>query len=564
MARIIGTQGLLAGTTIEVGKRAVFGRTINADVRLDEPMVSRVHACIQRAPDGYVIDDLGSGNGTYVNGRRIAAATPLRDGDTMKIGQNVFRFHDPQTPAAAGTGTAVAIQDDPGARRTIVNALPVASAAVDGGAAAQPGVVPAAVLAAHRRLETIVKVSNAVLTELNMDRLLLRILASLLDTFPQAQRGFIMLKEEGGEELTPRAHLSRGGDDSGMSISRTIIQEVATRRVAVLSDDAMDDGRFERALSIVGLGIRSMMCAPLIAHDELLGLIHLDTTSLTERFESKDLELLVGVSNQTSLAVASARMHERLLRQDRMERDLKLANQVQLSFLPAELPDVPGMRFAAYYRAALEVGGDFYDVLTPAAGRVVVVVGDVAGKGVSAALLMGRLASQIRYLLTQEADVSAVLGRLNDEMTRNPMGDMFATVLLVSIDPATGETALGNAGHCRPMIRRAATGEVEEIAPPANFPVGVVPAVEFEPMAMRLEAGDVMFAFSDGVSEAMGADGRPYGEEALRDAIASADPTAEGVLKAVTEGVERHAAGVSPSDDLTCVSFAAVPASRPS
>src|SRR5208337_5251697 len=111
------------------------------------------------------------------------------------------------------------------------------------------------------------------------------------------------------------------------------------------------------------LRIRSMMCAPIIAHDDALGVIHLDTTRQDRRFTLDDLDLLAAVTNQVAFAVANARMHRKLLLQERTARDLQLARQVQESFLPRRLPEIPGMQFCASYKAALEVGGDFYDFI---------------------------------------------------------------------------------------------------------------------------------------------------------------------------------------------------------
>ena len=158
-----------------------------------------------------------------------------------------------------------------------------------------------------------------------------------------------------------------------ITISRSIVQKAMDNRVAILSADAMGDRRFSMAMSVVNFQIRSMMCAPIIANDEALGIIHLDTSRQDRQFTLDDLDLLAAVTNQTAFAIANARLHRQLLLQERTERDLFFARQVQESFLPKHFPEVAGMQFCASYRAALEVGGDFYDFIPLPDGKLAIV-----------------------------------------------------------------------------------------------------------------------------------------------------------------------------------------------
>jgi len=347
----------------------------------------------------------------------------------------------------------------------------------------------------------------------------------------------------------------RQGREEQIAVSRSIVNEAVGRRVAILSMDAMADERFMGAMSIANFNIRSMMCAPLIARDDVLGIIHVDTTRQNRKFTRDDLELLGGVAAQTALAIASAKMHQRLLRQDRMERDLKVATQVQASFLPASMPEVEGMEFATFYRPALDIGGDLYDFVQQTDGGMVVVVGDVAGKGVPAALLMARMSSDVRFYSVQQRDPKDMLPQLNARMEETGMSDSFVTMALIRVDLETHEMLIANAGHCHPLVRRAAEGDVIRVGGQPGFPVGIVPSFEYEQSSYALQPGDVVCLVSDGVTEAMDADRSQYGEERLIGTIAAASSSARGVLDAIVADVVEHVGDAAQSDDLTCVCF---------
>src|SRR5437588_383777 len=184
---------------------------------------------------------------------------------------------------------------------------------------------------------------------------------------------------------------SRPHDEANARFSRSIVKKCLETNAAFLSDDASADKRLPLSQSVVDFRIRSVMCAPLSgAEGKAFGVIQLDTQDRSKKFTQDDLTLLLGVCNVASISLENARMHEGRLAQERVRRDLELAHRVQLSFLPAKLPEVPGYEFAAQYEPAQEVGGDYYDFIPLTDKKLAVTLGDVAGKGVPAALLMAK------------------------------------------------------------------------------------------------------------------------------------------------------------------------------
>src|SRR5262249_11779167 len=161
-----------------------------------------------------------------------------------------------------------------------------------------------------------------------------------------------------------------------MSISKSIINQVLVQKRAVLSQDAGQE--IPTSASIADLKIRSVMCAPLLTPDgQALGILQLDTSN-RKQFQQEDLDLLVAVANQAAIFIQNATMHASIVERERLDRDLRLAEQVQKRFLPQTTPTVAGYEFFAHYHPAYEVGGDYYDFVSLPGGRVAMALGDVA------------------------------------------------------------------------------------------------------------------------------------------------------------------------------------------
>ncbi len=557
MWRLVGVEGPLKGQKFQLSETTVLGRAFDADIRLDDLTVSRHHAKIVATRKGYLVEDLSSGNGTFINGQLIGGATLLKKGDLIGLPNHVFRFAaqaEGETPE-----TTVSVIDVPQVEDSAIMETLDVNATMLEEAQPKPGTEPAAVMKAHQRLRTVVEISNAMQTQLDLNKLLNEIMDSLFRLFPQVDRGFIMLKADDSDELTPKVARQRGRQQpEAITVSRRIINEAVDRRVAVLSADAMSDQRFAQAMSVMDFHIRSMMCAPLIANESLLGIIHLDTTRQDRRFTLDDLYLLTGVGNQIALAIANAKLHKRLLLRERMERDLQLARQVQESFLPDRPPEVPGMQFCAWYRAALQVGGDFYDFIPLAENRIAIVVGDVAGKGIPAALLMARLTSDLRFLALNENEPKDVLTRLNERLNAAGSEGSFVTLIFAVLDPAGLTLKMGNAAHPPALLRRKATGEVLRLLEGVNLPAGAIESEEFHQKAFRLEKGDVVCLYSDGVTEAMNARQELYGSERLRAVVAHPAKGPREVMDNVLRDVQDFAGDTPQSDDLTIVCLGAL------
>ncbi len=244
----------------------------------------------------------------------------------------------------------------------------------------------------------------------------------------------------------------------------------------------------------------------------------------SKKFNPADLKLLSGVAHQASIALDNARQYELLLAREQVERDLELAGQMQRSILPDQLPQFPGFEFFAHYAAAHEVGGDYYDFIPLPHERVAVALGDVVGKGISAAMLMAKLSSDVRFCLQTE-EPSAALARLNELIYKHTnLTERFVTLLAAVLDPARSLATLVNAGHVLPLLYRRATGEVQEAISQeaAGLPLGVQKGQLYESCQVTLEPGDCLLLFTDGVCDAVNVHGRPFRVEGVLRVLAPA------------------------------------------
>ena len=557
MAKLLATRGPNAGQEFEIKDVAILGRSFDSDVRIDDLTVSRRHAKIERSDNAYFIEDLGSGNGTRVNGRPITRVQ-LEDNDEVAICQSLFVFRSQVEEAKpeAGTTTVTIVEREGPDQSAIINAIDVEKDLLAIGP--EKGAAGEQIQKVHQRLRTVWEISTAIGATLDETELLNQILDRLFGVFPQVDRGFVILRDPESKKLITKASKRRdGGNIEEITFSRTIIQTVMNNKKAVLSSDAMGDDRFSGGVSIVNLQLRSVMCVPLIAQGDILGILQLDTVRQAQHFTNDDLNLLATIANQAALSIANARMHDRLLRRQRIEQDLQFAKRIQQSFLPQHVPDIPDLDIRDWYRSAQEVGGDFYDFIKLPDNRLGIVIGDVSGKGVPAALFMAKLTSDVRYFAMSYPDAASTVEHLNNQLVEGQAEDLFVTLLYMCLDISTKRLTIANAGHLPPLVRKGKTGTIERIEGAVNYPLGVLPEAGYEQEEYQLESGDAMAIFTDGIIEAMDKEKNQYGFERLEAAMARDFPDVASLGQGVLDDIRRFVGDTPQSDDLTLVCIAA-------
>jgi serine phosphatase RsbU (regulator of sigma subunit)/pSer/pThr/pTyr-binding forkhead associated (FHA) protein len=533
-----------------VGNLYVLGR--NPDCTIVLPgmnSVSRYHARITRLNDRYYIEDghfdqsgqqlEPSRNKTFVNNQDInKSRVPLRHNDKIRICDYlvVFRDEDAEDEPDSGEQTTVEAMLEHSSH-VLLEQQPI------------------------DKLRNLIEISSNLSRTLELNNLLPTIVDNLFNLFRQADRCFVIHVEDGAGKFQPRlVKTRRGQDETNARFSRSIVRKCLESAQAFLSDDASRDDRVPPNQSVVDYRIRSVMCVPLCAADgKAFGVIQLDTQDRGKKFTQEDLKLLCCVANQAAVAMENAKLHADALARERLNRDLELAHQVQLSFLPRTLPVVPGYEFGRHYEAALEVGGDYYGFIPLHDGRLAVALGDVAGKGVPAALLMAKLSSDTRYCLSTEPDPARAVHMLNDllhEFT-SPM-DRFVTLALAVIDPARHRVTLVNAGHLSPLLYRSGATALEEAVPrdATGLPLGVLGGCEYELTQVALNPGDSLVLFTDGVTDATDVRDVRFGMAGIERSLLQGGPAGpKPLVDRLVRAVHLHATNQSQQDDITLVAL---------
>jgi phosphoserine phosphatase RsbU/P len=386
MPTFIITRGTETGRRFEFREDIEIGRAPQLAFSINDRGISRRHAGVSVRNGVVTVSDLGSQNGTIVNGQLIRAATLLKDGDEVRVGGVWLKFQQ-EVEKPDAESSSVQLDDKPqGVIRSIT--------AVDAGAPlADEGDEKPTVETLSKRLKLLYDVSVAIHQVLDEETLFALILRKLFEVFPSADRGFILILNPAKNELKPAAVLARPGMSGQIGISRELVWNVVRNRQGIVSVDAMLDGRFQESHSIVAMGLHAVVCVPMMADDEVHGVLAIDSLRSSGAFGKDDMALLVGIAAQAALALTKARLHRQLVGREILERDLALAKKIQARFLPRGEPDPPGWTFQAHYASAFEIGGDFYDFIDLPGNHLAVVIGDVSGKGVAAALYMVKIST---------------------------------------------------------------------------------------------------------------------------------------------------------------------------
>jgi serine phosphatase RsbU (regulator of sigma subunit)/anti-sigma regulatory factor (Ser/Thr protein kinase) len=298
------------------------------------------------------------------------------------------------------------------------------------------------------------------------------------------------------------------------------------------------------------------LAVPLVSQGELIGVLNLGPRLSEQDYSSDDRKLLDNLAAQAAPALRVGQLvreqeAEAATRQ-RIEQELEVARLIQQNFLPRELPDLAGWQVAAYYRPAREVGGDFYDVIPLADGRVAFVVGDVTDKGVPAALVMAATRSVLRASVHRLIEPGAVLRRVNEHLCPDMPEKMFVTCLYAVLDPQSGLFRFANAGHDLPYVKTAA-GVVELRA--RGMPLGLMPDMDYEENEAVLEPGDCVLLHSDGIVEAHDPEREMFGFPRLKQTV-GANPGGQELIDRVIAELETFTGpDAEQEDDITMVTL---------
>jgi sigma-B regulation protein RsbU (phosphoserine phosphatase) len=521
----------LAGESISLGRAPS-----NTLAYPDDNGLSRQHFVIERSGADLRLRDLGSKNGTELNSQRVSGSVALQPGDRIRAGRLVieYRTADVRPPdktvlfvehstAAVSSGTVIATD--------LQSALARQSSTSKTGTSPVDALIRAGQeLAAHRPLQELFPL----ILDLSMQAV-------------QASRGVLLTS--GPEGLVVQAAWGEN-----FQISSTVRDRVLNEKTSLLVVDALSDSDLAGRNSIVMQGVRSIIAAPLQTGNEVIGLLYVDLTNPTRWFSRDDLNLLAVMANIAAIRIRHAHLIEVEAAERLHSRELSQAAEIQRGLLPRSAPVVAGLDLAGYNLPCHTVGGDYFDYLPYGEGKLAVVVGDVAGKGMPAALLMASLQAHAQALTEfGDGDVGGLVARLNKAVKARSPGNRFITLFLAVFDPEASTLTYSNAGHNPPMLLRA-SGEVEKLEE-GGLALGMFAGAQYGQRSVPFHAGDLLILYSDGVVEAcpVGED-EEFGEERLvrivRDNAATDLPL---VIDRIMGNLRTWSRDGSFADDVTLV-----------
>ena len=504
----------------------------------DDIGLSRQHLVLVRKDGQWQVQDLGSKNGTLLNGKRVEGSAPFRLGDHIAAGHLIIEFVA-ETPAPTD---GVEFVDN---AESFSNSATTVVASLDTVLAPRTGEVnKAQMMQGNRQMQALIRAGRELAGHLPLDELFHVIMDHSVEAV-MAGRGVLMTLE--GGELHVR--VARG---AGFKISSTVRDRVLNNKESLLVRDAQLDQALMQQMSIVEHKVRSIIAVPLQTNDRVIGLIYLDSPNALREFSAEDLNLLTVMANVAAIRIEHARLNEIEEAERAMAKEMEQAALIQARLLPGASPVVAGMDIAGKTAACRTVGGDYYDFLKFPDGRIGLLVGDVAGKGMPASLMMSSLQACVHVVFDNGDDLAQKITRLNKATCRNCPDNRFITFFMTVVDPATGELVFTNAGHNPPLLVRA-SGGFEELKG-GGMILGILPMAKYQESHAKFEPGDVLVLFSDGVTEAANPRGEEFGEQRLAELVASLHgrPSAE-IVDAVHAAVAAYTEGAPAADDITVV-----------
>lgn len=519
----------------------IIGRNADCDLVIEDDTISRKHARLEiSSDDSATITDLDSHNGVVINGRPVEDTAGLNNNDTIELGQVVLKFVASED--SAGIKDSVRLKDDQGL--TSVTMFPMEKAL--------KSFLPNT-LENPKVFNSFFEFGKMLIKPGENREVFNSSLHILRDVIP-LERAAIFNLGEGKDEVTLSAHYSaiKSTSDS-FSISRTILHDLLERKEAVLVSDAQVDMRYAEQQSIISSGIKSAMAVPLYEEGEVFGVLYSDTSDPKNRYTEDHLRIMATFGNMLAAKISNNILLEEKRAKEILEAELAVASQIQKQLLPRSIPPVENYTLQAFQSQCKHVGGDLYDIFELEGGRILILLADVSGKGIGAALLASNILAAFRALYSSSKFniLEATRGISKQLLNSTRPGD-FATLFVGILDPGSHSLRYVNAGHNPPLVIRG-EGDPEYLEA-SGIPIGMMDLSTWKEESVKFKPGDFIFIFTDGIPEAMNRQGDQFGDERLEEFIlANRDKSPGILLKSIMTEIDNFIEDYSRSDDITAM-----------
>jgi serine phosphatase RsbU (regulator of sigma subunit) len=514
-----------------------IGRQAGNELTLRDSRISRQHAQILSVNGGWVLEEMGSRHGTFVNGEKVLKHE-LQPRDKIDFG-----MADSYKLIYLGEGATI---------EELVER-------VEGPAPSAPG------SRELHHLGVLLDVARTLDSGLSLEDVLTAVVDAAIQV-TQTERGVLLLANPGGELQMVVARDAQKGTlrPDLLKVSQSVVKRVVnTRREMIVSDTGDEAGGVSQQESVARLELHTIVAIPVdklpvietldatisTRQGELLGVLYMDSHIPSSAFTDMDRDVLRTLAREAATVIENARLFASSRAKVRLDHEIEIASGIQKTLLPKSLPSLPDLQVVASTLSCHSVGGDCFDVIQLSGGRHGFFVGDVSGKGISAALLATLLQGVFFTTAAMDISLPGVFSRVNQYLCERSGEDRYATVFYGILDKM-GRFEYVNAGHVPPIVRRK-SGELEGLGS-ANFPVGMFPEAEYQSARVSLEPGEYLVIYTDGVSEAANSRNELFEEARLRKIMESfTGDSVDGLAESIKEGMRAFTEGAPQSDDIT-------------
>lgn len=513
----------LAGSSVSIG------RASDCTIPIKDRYLSRKHAELINAGKNWILKDLGSANGTYLNGSRVERDEVLHAGDRIRLGDTELVFETPER----STDRFIAVKQEESASPTIAIKVDEISD--------RPEAQDVA------RLQTLTILARELIEDRPTEELFGFIADRIIEHLHPSRAAIALLAPDGRSFRKVEVRRQDKTDASELTISHTLLLTLVEEKKALAYIDVKDDEKLRSAHSIVMQGIRSILCAPMMIGGAVVGVLYVDYLFTHRSISEDDVRLVAQIARFAAIKLETTRLREEAIQKRIMDEELRTASSIQRRLLPPAPSGIEGYSFTGTNEPCRTVSGDYYDFAIRPDGKVYFVIGDVSGKGVTAGLMMAGLQVAFRIFSKTDPDPSALVKQLNATLKENLPQSKFVTLFLGRLDTKTGAVEYVNAGHTPPLwLRRDGAVELSE----SDLLLGVISRAEYVTRHLQLAPGDSLALFTDGVSEARDGEGVELGTPALATALKAmhGQPAAE-IARTVRQRVIEHVGDSENLDD---------------
>jgi serine phosphatase RsbU (regulator of sigma subunit)/pSer/pThr/pTyr-binding forkhead associated (FHA) protein len=520
----------------------VIGRSSRCDLAVSDRCLSRQHLRIFQSDDEWRVEDMGSRNGTRLNGSMISGPTAISPGDVIDASMSRITF--------GGEGGA---QPPPGSHAESHTIFRAASEIISESERefARPADSGTEELRrAADQLKVLYDVHHALdqatTPEELLDHVLERVFVHL-----QPQHGAIFLMDD--ETLVRVSSRSQVAGTDEFPESSSLANEVIDKGLAAVVHDTSTDDRFAAAESLLDAGVRTLVAAPLLTPEGAIGMFVLSSTLAARQFGEDDMELLTVVASATGLRLRNLALAEEAAERRRFEQEVALARRIQVALLPAETPQVAGLEVHGGNIPSRGVSGDYYQVVErPETNEVAVIIADVSGRGIGASLLTAYVDALVNAYLGENLEPAEIFNRVSPQMNAKTPVESFATAFLGIFSVDSGHLRYASAGHDPTLLVRS--DDDVELLMPTGMPLGLMPEAVYTDAETSLEVGDSLVMYTDGITEAANPEEEEYGRERLVEVCGEHRTEAPTELASAIEvAVDAFVQGVPYHDDRTLV-----------